>query len=80
MKGNIKVVGTNKGMNRLAKLSGEAQITHKFHQLYLIKFQNEVFNAEINKFIIGDDCMEFEAWIGGEDKNYGKIAFQFTPN
>ncbi len=79
MKGNLKIVGTNNGVDRLKDANGEAVLTYKYHKNYVLEFQNETFFLEILDFIVGDDFIEFSAWIGDKDKNFGRIAFQFEP-
>lgn len=80
MKGYLKVVGTNKGCERLMDASGESELVYKYHKNYELKFNNESFLLEILDFLITDEFIEFSAWIGDKNLEYGKIAFQFEPN
>lgn len=79
MKGQIKIVGTNNGVDRLKDAVGECELNHKFHKNYTLQFQNETFFVELLDFIILDDFIEYSAWIGDKDNNFGRVAFQFTP-
>ena len=80
MKGHLKVIGTNDGCKRLMDKSGEGELVYQFHKNYTLKFQNEQFFVELIEFIVGETFIEFSAWIGDKEHQYGRIAFQFTPN
>jgi len=79
MKGYITVVGVNDGCKRLDKATGYGTLTNKYHKNYLLEFKNEEFFLEILDFIVCDNFIEFSAWIGDKDHNYGRFAFQLEP-
>ena len=80
MKGHIKIVGTNDGCDRLKDKSGDGELIYQYHKNYVLNFQNEDFFIELQDFIILGDIMEYSAWIGDKNHQYGRIAFQFKPN
>ena len=80
MKGHIKIVGTNDGCARLKDKSGEGELVYQYHKNYIFKFENEEFFVELLDFIVAETFIEFSAWIGDKEHQYGRIAFQFTPN
>ena len=80
MKGYIRIVGTNEGTSRLKDASGYAELTHQYHRNYLLEFQNEKFFVELLDYIILDKFIEYSAWLGDKDHQYGRIAFQFEPS
>jgi len=79
MKGYLKIVGTNEGTQRLKDASGQAELEYKYHKNYSLKFQNEEFFVELLDFIISETNIEFSAWLGDKNHQYGRIAFQFEP-
>jgi hypothetical protein len=80
MKGFLKIVGTNAGCKRLDKKSGEAELVHEYHKRYILNFENEEFFIEILDFIVLDDIIEYSAWLGDKNNEYGRVAFQFKPS
>ncbi len=80
MKGYIKIVGVNDGSTRLKDASGQGELVYQFHKNYTLKFQNEEFFVELLDFIIEEKVIEFSAWIGDKEHQYGRVAFQFEPN
>jgi len=80
MKGYLTIVGTNEGTKRLKDATGSAELTYKYHKNYSLKFQNEEFFVELLDFVVLDKFIEFSAWIGDKNHQFGRVAFQFEPN
>ena len=80
MKGYVKIVGTNDGSKKLENASGYGTLSYKYHKNYSLEFQNETFFVELLDFVVLDEFIEFSAWIGDKDHQYGRVAFQFEPS